>query len=109
MRWCAGGCASDGGRRGFLRALNRMMFLAAEPTSRYRVLERFYSLPEPLIERFYAGSPSWTRTGRDCWLANPPMPISRALRALPACRGPEAGALRPALVNVHPHAVARRW
>lgn len=69
-------------RRGqFDRLLSRMLFDAADPAQRYRVLERFYRLPSPLIARFYAGkSTAFDRarilTGR------PPVPISRALRAL---------------------------
>jgi lycopene beta-cyclase len=39
----------------FYRTLNRMLFHAAPPCQRYRVLEHFYRLPEPLIARFYAG------------------------------------------------------
>jgi len=39
----------------FLRLLNRMLFRAAKPENRYKVLQRFYGLSEPLIERFYAG------------------------------------------------------
>ncbi len=42
-------------RQSFFRLLNRMLFCAAEPEQRYRVLQRFYGLPESLIERFYAG------------------------------------------------------
>ena len=66
----------------YLRALNRMMFLAADPLRRYRVLERFYRLPEPLIERFYAGAP--TLPDRIRILAGvPPVGVGRALKALP--------------------------
>ena len=66
----------------YLRALNRMMFLAARPAQRYRVLERFYRLPEPLIERFYAGAP--TLPDRFRILAGaPPVGVGRALKALP--------------------------
>lgn len=39
----------------FLRLLNRMLFRGCAPGERHRVLSRFYRLPEPLIERFYAG------------------------------------------------------
>jgi lycopene beta-cyclase len=43
-------------RRGrFLRLLNRLLFRAARPDERVRVLERFYRLPSGLIARFYAG------------------------------------------------------
>ena len=66
----------------FLRMLNRMMFLAAEPADRYRVLERFYRLPEPLIERFYAGRPSLSDRLRILSGA-PPVRVGRALQALP--------------------------
>ncbi|HEY9219364.1 MAG TPA: lycopene beta-cyclase CrtY [Phenylobacterium sp.] len=70
-------------RRGaFSRALNRMMFLAAEPDQRYRVLERFYRLPQPLIERFYAGRPTLGDKAR-ILAGRPPVPVGRALAALP--------------------------
>ena len=36
-------------QRRFYRLLNRMLFRAAEPKRRYRVLEHFYRLPEPVI------------------------------------------------------------
>ncbi|MFN3388288.1 MAG: lycopene beta-cyclase CrtY, partial [Allosphingosinicella sp.] len=35
--------------RGFFRLLNRMLFRAAPPRRRYRVLEHFYRLPAPVI------------------------------------------------------------
>jgi len=66
------------GRETFLRLLNRMLFRAAEPTERYKVLQRFYGLSEPLIKRFYAGS----LTQRDkmrILTGKPPVPISKAL------------------------------
>ena len=40
--------------QGFFRLLNRMLFRAASPPERWRVLQRFYGLPLPLIQRFYA-------------------------------------------------------
>ena len=40
--------------QGFFRLLNRMLFRAASPAERWRVLQRFYGLPLPLIQRFYA-------------------------------------------------------
>lgn len=63
------------------RLLNRMLFLAAAPAERYRVLQHFYRLPEPVIERFYAGR----LTGPDAvriLSGTPPVPVSRALRYL---------------------------
>ena len=38
--------------RAFYRVLNRMLFIAASPAERIAVLQRFYRLPQPLIERF---------------------------------------------------------
>jgi lycopene beta-cyclase len=40
--------------RGFFRVLNRMLFRSAKPALRWKVMQRFYGLPEPLIARFYA-------------------------------------------------------
>ncbi len=40
--------------RWFYRFLNRMLFGALAPERRYALLERFYRLPQGLIERFYA-------------------------------------------------------
>jgi lycopene beta-cyclase len=65
-------------RSAFFRLLNRMLFRAAEPDQRYRVLERFYGLPEPLIRRFYAGRLRWSDRVR-LVTGSPPVPIGRAL------------------------------
>lgn len=67
--------------RRFFRLLNRMLFHAAEPSQRYRVLEHFYRLPPALIGRFYAAR----LTGFDklrILSGAPPVPIGRALAAL---------------------------
>lgn len=65
----------------FDRMLARMLFQAAEPSERYKVLQRFYRLPSSLIERFYAGRT--TPMDRIRILAGkPPVPITRALRAI---------------------------
>jgi lycopene beta-cyclase len=65
----------------YLRLLNRMMFRAAEPDQRYRVLQRFYGLPTGLIERFYAGN--LTLGDRLRILAGkPPVPLMPALKAM---------------------------
>jgi lycopene beta-cyclase len=58
-----------------------LLFGAAAPHERYRVLERFYRLSGPLIARFYAGS----STGLDklrILSGKPPVPLLRALRVL---------------------------
>ncbi|RYY81989.1 MAG: lycopene cyclase, partial [Comamonadaceae bacterium] len=67
-------------RQGFFRLLNRMLFQAAEPGERWRVMQRFYRLPEPLIARFYAGRPSLTDKLR-VLTGKPPVPLGAALQA----------------------------
>ncbi len=62
----------------FLRLLNRMLFRAAKPEERYKVLQRFYGLPQGLIERFYAG----TLTKADklrILTGKPPVHVTKAL------------------------------
>ncbi len=76
-------------RQGFYRLLNRMLFRAAQPNKRHLVLQRFYKLPKPLIERFYAGRTSWSDIVR-ILTGKPPVPIHRALLCLR-----EAPLLRP--------------
>ena len=61
--------------------LTRMLFGAAEPRSRYRMLERFYRLPEPLIERFYAGR-STSADALRILAGKPPVPIGAAIASL---------------------------
>lgn len=67
--------------RAFYRLLNRMLFRAAKPTERYLVLQRFYRLPQPLIERFYAGQATLPDKAR-ILAGRPPVPIGRALACL---------------------------
>lgn len=67
--------------RGFYRMLNRMLFLAAAPDARYRILQRFYGLPEPLIARFYAGRSTLSDKAR-ILAGRPPVPIGRAIAAM---------------------------
>lgn len=67
--------------RGFYRTLDTMLFHAADPEQRYRVLERFYRLPEPLIGRFYAARTSGFDKVR-ILTGRPPVPVSRAVAAL---------------------------
>ncbi|WP_288934293.1 lycopene beta-cyclase CrtY [uncultured Sphingomonas sp.] len=67
--------------RGFYRMLDAMLFKAAEPQERYRVLERFYRLDAGLIGRFYAGRSTMTDKAR-VLIGKPPVPIARAVRAL---------------------------
>ena len=65
----------------FFRLLNRMLFWAANPSERYRILERFYTLQEPLIERFYSSSLTLSDKAR-VLMGRPPVPLGKALRAL---------------------------
>jgi lycopene beta-cyclase len=67
--------------RGFYRMLDTMLFRAAEPAERYRVLERFYRLSPALIGRFYAGESTMSDKAR-VLLGKPPVPVGRAVRAL---------------------------
>jgi lycopene beta-cyclase len=57
-----------------------MLFAAAEPRDRYRVLQRFYGLDQRLIERFYAGRS--TRSTRCAFWRAPPVSISKAIGVL---------------------------
>ncbi len=66
------------------RLLNRMLFLAAAPRDRYRILQHFYRLPESVINHFYAGALTAGDISR-VLTGTPPVPIHRALRyVLPA-------------------------
>lgn len=66
---------------GIYRLLDRLMFRAAEPDLRYRLLERFYRLSPGLIARFYAGESTGFDKAR-VLTGKPPVPIGRALRCL---------------------------
>jgi lycopene beta-cyclase len=68
--------------RRFFRLLNRMMFGAGAPSARYRILERFYGLPQPLIERFYRGRLTWADRAR-LLAGKPPVPVLSAIGCLP--------------------------
>lgn len=68
-------------QRSFFRMLNRMLFLAAKGDERRAILERFYTLPTALIERFYAARITSGDKAR-ILLGRPPLPIPRAVRHL---------------------------
>ena len=67
--------------RGFYRLLSRMLFRAAAPAERYRVLEHFYRLDPGLIARFYAGRSTLADRVR-ILSGRPPVPVGKALKAL---------------------------
>ncbi|EDL49400.1 lycopene beta-cyclase CrtY [Erythrobacter sp. SD-21] len=68
-------------RTGHYRMLGRMLFQAADPEKRFKVFQRFYRLPEPLIERFYAAR-STTLDKLRILTGKPPVPVGRAIKAL---------------------------
>ncbi|MBN8431716.1 lycopene beta-cyclase CrtY [Microbulbifer salipaludis] len=68
-------------RQGYFRLLNRMLFLAGRPERRWQVMQRFYGLSEPLIERFYAGRLTPADKAR-ILIGKPPVPLGEALKAV---------------------------
>lgn len=72
--------------RGFYRMLDTMLFGAAKPDERYRVLQHFYRLDPALVQRFYAAAS--TKVDQLRILAGrPPVPVARAVRAIAAAHG----------------------
>lgn len=68
-------------QRRYYRFLNRMMFLAGRPQDRWRIMARFYRLPEPLIARFYGARLTLSDKAR-ILMGKPPVPIGGALKVL---------------------------
>lgn len=64
--------------RSFFRLLNRLLFIAAEPHERVAVMERFYTLPGPLIERFFAGKLTVGDKAK-IMIGKPPVPLTKAV------------------------------
>jgi lycopene beta-cyclase len=90
-------------RRRFYQRLNRMLFRAAEPRLRYRVLEHFYRLPEAVIARFYAGPPHCVRQA-----PHPQRPTAGARRPRAARHPGAAGMSRPPPSSA-PASAGSRW
>jgi len=68
--------------RSFYRLVNRMLFRAAKPNLRYKVMQRFYRLNAPLIGRFYAGRS--TRADRvRILVGKPPVGFGKAIACIP--------------------------
>ncbi|MEM9357581.1 MAG: lycopene beta-cyclase CrtY [Pseudomonadota bacterium] len=76
-------------KQSFFRLLNRFLFLAAQGSERRRIFERFYRLPRPLIERFYAANLTAADKARIV-LGRPPVALHKAVAAIP----PRAAAAR---------------
>lgn len=74
--------------RGFYRMLDKMLFRAADPDERYRVLERFYRLDPQLVRRFYAGRSTLFDKAR-ILTGKPPVSLPRAMRAIGMLPGGE--------------------
>lgn len=64
--------------RQFYRMLNRFLFLAARPEKRFLIMQRFYSLGQPLIERFYRAGSTNADKAR-ILIGRPPVSIFRVL------------------------------
>jgi lycopene beta-cyclase len=73
--------ANNWKKRDFYRTLNTLLFRAAEPAERYKVLERFYRLDPSLISRFYAGQSTMFDRMR-ILSGKPPVPVGKAVSAL---------------------------
>lgn len=65
--------------RAFFRRLNRFLIVAAQPHERVTVLQRFYTLPEALIRRFYACQLTSIDKAR-ILIGRPPISVVRALQ-----------------------------
>ncbi len=68
-------------QRRFYRLLNKMLFRAAAPQERYRVIEHFYRLDPQLVARFYAGRSTLADKFR-ILSGKPPVAIGSAVTAL---------------------------
>ncbi|RYZ13384.1 MAG: lycopene cyclase [Comamonadaceae bacterium] len=66
--------------RRYFMLLNRMLFRAAEPDARWKVMQRFYGLSDGLITRFYAARLTWPDKLRIV-TGKPPVPFMAGVRA----------------------------
>ena len=62
----------------YFRLLNRLLFKASLPSKRHLVLQRFYTLSESLIKRFYEGNLHKKDMLR-ILIGKPPVPVLKAL------------------------------
>ena len=67
--------------RGFFRMLNRLLFFAGASSKRYKILQHFYRLPDPLVARFYAAKLSRSDKLR-ILTGKPPVPFANAIKVL---------------------------
>jgi lycopene beta-cyclase len=73
-------------QRRYYRLLARMLFRAAAPDQRWRVLQHFYALDPDLVARFFAGHSSIADRVR-ILAGRPPVPVGRALAVLLGGKG----------------------
>ena len=85
----------------FYRMLTKMLFGAAAPQQRYKLLERFYRLPEGLIERFYSGNSTIGDKLR-VLAGKPPVPLTSAAASLLGKGRPLSPLDRASLANNRP-------
>lgn len=85
-RWSESYARQHWKRGAFLRRLSAMLFGASAPVDRYKVLQKFYSLDEKLIERFYAGRTTALDKVR-VLSGKPPVPVLAALGVLTGLSG----------------------
>jgi lycopene beta-cyclase len=83
---------------GFYRMLNRFLFLAAKPDRRVEIMQRFYTLNEALIERFYAGRLTSADKAR-ILIGRPPISVFSALATMREDRKQIARLSRPGEYN----------
>ncbi len=81
--------------RSYYRIVNRMLFVAARPDERWRILQRFYSLSNGLIDRFYGDRLTPYDKAR-ILVGRPPIPMWRAFRAIPEASLRRRAAIDPA-------------
>ena len=67
--------------RRYYRLLAKLMFEAAEPADRWKMLARFYALKPDLIARFYAGQ-STKRDKARILCGKPPVPLMKAIKVM---------------------------
>ncbi|HFB2048353.1 MAG: lycopene beta-cyclase CrtY [Hyphomicrobiaceae bacterium] len=69
----------------YFQLLNRMLFVAARNDEHRGIFQRFYRLPRPLIERFYAAELNiWDKF--QILYGKPPVSICRAMSVVLSCR-----------------------
>jgi len=80
-RWAKTQAKNHWEKEGFNRYLNRMLFRAAQPEERFKVLQKIYRFPKDFLGRFNASRlSSWDQVR--VLSGKPPVPFHKALRCL---------------------------